>query len=181
MGVTLSKEEQDNIDSKIKAINTRTGKYAPKNTILDIAKALNVDVFLVDFDHKFPLLKHDVSGMIEYLDPKGNEKAKIFLNVDDIPERRSFTLAHELGHYILHKADVNGRFRLDYQIYTDNQQSKEETEANYFAASILVPKEKLLDIMKEIDVSKNISHVADYFGVSVPMLKRRILWIKTNQ
>ncbi len=178
--VWLTKEEQDRIDSKIyNEVIKKTGKTTPKNSILEIVTSLGVDVFLVDFDQKFPQIKKNLSGMIEY--PKRTEKAKIFLNSKDTPERRSFTLAHELGHFLLHKPDVQGRFRLDYQIYIDDQQSKEETEANYFAASLLVLKERLLAIMKEINIFNNMSQVADYFGVSELVIRNRLEWLKRNE
>ncbi len=178
--VWLTKEEQDRIDSKIDTeVIKKTGKTTPKTSILEIVTCLDVDVFLVDFDQKFPQIKGNLSGMIEY--PKGIEKAKIFLSSEDTPERRSFTLAHELGHFLLHKPVIQGRFRLDYQIYVDDQQSKEETEANYFAASLLVPKEKLIAIMKEINIFDNISQVADYFGVSEIVIRKRLQWLKRNE
>jgi len=178
--ICLTKEEQNIIDSKIyEEITLKTGKTTPKNSILEIVTSLGIGVFLVDFDKKFPQIKGNLSGMIEY--PRGIEKAKIFLSSEDVPERRSFTLAHELGHFLLHKPVIQGRFRLDYQVYADDQQSKEEIEANYFAASLLVPKEKLIAIIKEINVFDNISQVADYFGVSEIVIQKRLQWLKRNE
>ena len=178
--VWLTKEEQERIDFKIfNDIILKTGKTTPKNSILEITTSLGIDVYLVDFDRKFPQFKRDISGMIQY--PKGKEKTKIFLSNQDTPERRSFTLAHELGHFLLHEPNLKGRFRLDYQIYVDDQQSKEETEANYFAASLLVPKERLIAIMKEINIFNNMPQVADYFGVSEIVIRKRLQWLKRNE
>ena len=78
--VWLTKEEQERIDFKIfNDIILRTGKTTPKNNILEIVTSLGIDVFLVDFDKKFPQIKGNLSGMIEY--PKGIEKAKKMFGV----------------------------------------------------------------------------------------------------
>ncbi len=173
--VILTDSEQEAIDFKISNIISKTGKQPPKDTILDVVNSLGIGVFIIDFDKKFPESQNNLSGMIVY--SEGNEKTKIFLSHKDSPERRNFTLAHELGHRILHEANVQGRFRLDFQNFTDDVQSKEETEANYFAASLLVPKEKLLSLINVFDGYRNITHLADYFGVSESVITIRLRWL----
>ncbi|MBR1479487.1 MAG: ImmA/IrrE family metallo-endopeptidase [Alphaproteobacteria bacterium] len=49
-----------------------------------------------------------------------------------------FTVAHELGHYILQPLAEKEEYRLDEYRYDDKNAGK-ETEANYFAASLLIP------------------------------------------
>jgi len=95
------------------------------------------------------------------------------LNSNQSKTTQAFTLAHELGHFVLHKDDNN--FRIDLQDYSiDGDPKNQETEANYFAGSLLMPKEKLITAFK---FAKNILEVADSFGVSVPAVEARLKWL----
>ena len=68
--------------------------------------------------------------------------AVIGLNSNESPARQRFSIAHELGHFFLHESkDV-------FIDYRDNKKdivrTPKEKEANMFAASLLMPKEKIL-------------------------------------
>jgi Zn-dependent peptidase ImmA (M78 family) len=90
------------------------------------------------------------------------EKKTIYLAVDESPIRQAFTIAHELGHLILHKKKQDLFFR--HQVKEFNGDSKEdEREANWFAASLLMPKEMVVKTWNEY---KSIELLAQYFGVS---------------
>ena len=91
------------------------------------------------------------------------------------PARKTFTLAHEFGHYILHPNQAN--FRLDYMRYDDSEESMKETEANYFAAALLMPRERFNRIYKLLHDE---SRVAKYFGVSIAAVSIRLQWIQSN-
>lgn len=60
-------------------------------------------------------------------------KRVITLNSKNTPERRNFTIAHEIGHIYLHKTTLSST---SYREKSD----KIEAEANAFAASLLMPK-----------------------------------------
>ncbi len=65
---------------------------------------------------------------------------------DDLPEaERSMVILHEIGHHCLHRdaARMAGGFR-DTQLF-DRANARMETEANLFAAEILLPDEDFLD------------------------------------
>lgn len=118
----------------------------------------------------------DVSGLI-VVDEKEWEKYGtnkfIVVNLADSPERRRFTIAHELAHYVLHRRD-----NLLYAHRDVNNQSLRqneiEAEANYFATNILMPenlvRERVEDIKKILwGVAPNftlVNEVADSFLVS---------------
>ena len=83
---------------------------------------------------------NDVCGFLDI-----NEKT-IWVNVTDNTNRQNFTIAHEFGHWMLHKDEIlenpesyNGFFRQPLGGCKDYR----ETEANMFAAQLLVPKEML--------------------------------------
>ncbi len=92
----------------------------------------------------------EYSGMID-------KKAKvIYINGEEPLYRQRFTIAHELGHWILkHQAEVD---------YRNNQApySAEELQADYFAACLLMPKNTFLNVYQKM----NISQLAAFFGVS---------------
>ena len=63
----------------------------------------------------------------------------IAANKKDTLKRRIFTVDHEVGHYILQPLADEEEYRLDKYRY-DDKNAEKGTEANYFAASLLVPK-----------------------------------------
>lgn len=87
-----------------------------------------------------------------------NDEFCIYINTRiDYSPRHNFTIAHELGHYFLRHELQNGSLICDRcsisEDITDNNDI--EQEANYFAASLLMPKEMFLNsyeiIMKKLD------------------------------
>lgn len=166
---TLTLDDQKRIDAAIQDLQLKLGFSYPEMNILDLAGAAGVQVYETD------LTDLGASGLIQYEDDEQKTKPRIYLNIKMSPERKVFTLAHELGHHFLHKGE---KWRLDKLDYSqDDQATKEETEANYFAAVILVPKELLLYRKSKGD---SIDKLAAYFHVSVPVIKNRLRWIGVN-
>ncbi|OGK13121.1 hypothetical protein A3A93_04135 [Candidatus Roizmanbacteria bacterium RIFCSPLOWO2_01_FULL_38_12] len=170
----LSIDDQKRIESVVDNIKMQTGLSYPENDLIEIAKSLGIEVFESDVS-EYP----NIDGLLEYVDEKGKAEPKIFLNKDRPETRKRFTLAHEIGHYVLHKND-KVRYRIDELDYSDNaEDTKLETEANYFAAVLLVPEDKLRKILALSDNDYNVA--AEFFGVSRPVIENRIKWIKTNK
>jgi Zn-dependent peptidase ImmA (M78 family) len=171
---TLLKEEQKKIESFVESIQLQTGMSYPENSLIDIVKSLGVEVYLADLTK----LGDDVSGVIQYpTDENGNSQAAIYININYPDTRKNFTLAHELGHYLLHPNET--KFRIDkFEYKKDTKESKEESEANYFAACLLVPKQKLEKVL--VILNADLDKVAKYFGVSRAVIETRLQWIRTN-
>lgn len=68
-----------------------------------------------------------------------HENKKIYVNINEPSVRQRFTVAHELGHALLHKKSCD-RTGIKYDL--GNYQI-EEVEANRFAAELLIPREAL--------------------------------------
>lgn len=89
------------------------------------------------------------------------------------PGRRRFTIAHEIGHFVLHA----GRSQVAAPSYcrgSDLERSDSlEGEANRFAAGLLMP-EPLLEREASL-CGCNIALLAERFVVSVPAMKLRLL------
>lgn len=169
MSKYLTLEKQREIDSKIGEILVNTGYAYPENDLEVIIRSYK-NIMLFGYDFKEDSDK--ISGAIAYT--KGGTP-KIYINRALSPERTTFTLAHEFGHLVLHSGE--NKFRLDMRGAYNDEDSKEETEANYFAASLLMPKERFL---LEYNRLKDEHLVADYFGVSISAVRARLAWIKAN-
>lgn len=74
-----------------------------------------------------------------------NDNKFIGFNKNMIKERILFTKAHELGHFVLnHKLKCEFLKELKF-----NQKDPQETEANVFAAALLMPKQKVIKEMNK--------------------------------
>lgn len=98
-------------------------------------------------------------------------KQTIYVAKDATLPRAAFTIAHELGHFILHQDKQKETFwRMD-GINMDVQDKTEEQEANWFAASLLMPKSLVLKYWQH---SRSVENVAAIFGVSNTALVWRL-------
>ena len=162
----LSIERQREIDKKIDEILLGTGMSFPENSIGELLDKLGISYSTT------AELSADVSGIIFFR----NGEPFIAANSKDSLKRKLFTLAHELGHFLLHPLQEGERYRLD-KYYSVDDYNKEETEANYFAASLLVPSERLAWAMNQ---SGDTSIIARYFGVNEAVIINRMRWLKYN-
>ena len=99
------------------------------------------------------------------LDVKGG-KISIHLSRFTNPARDNFTIAHELGHYVLHSRCG----KLDIHAGRTDSRNKCEAEANYFAACFLMPEEAFRTSHKK---DSNIYSLADAFNVSLSAVQIR--------
>jgi Zn-dependent peptidase ImmA (M78 family) len=89
----------------------------------------------------------------------------IFLSDATSPKRDRFTIAHELGHYFLHYPQqqaemVPGAVMVGQRSST----GREETEAHWFAAELLMPASEFQRAWREVKGSLPV--IADKFNVS---------------
>src|SRR5262249_6216347 len=74
---------------------------------------------------------------------KGKDSVIIGVNSAHHSNRQRFTIAHEIGHYALHKGcklHVDQDFRINWRAdNSSTRNSHEEVEANRFAAELLMP------------------------------------------
>ena len=87
----------------------------------------------------------------------------IYVNSEDSFSRKTFTIAHELGHMILHQNKKQELFyRLDIARIAE-EDKQEEQEANWFAASLLMPENIL---RKYWSLTTDTEKLAKIFGTS---------------
>lgn len=105
----------------------------------------------------------------------------IFTNTNSRLSREYFTLAHEIGHVLMHMDHIDS-FVDDMATLSGRSIDEKEQEANYFAACLLMPSdevERFLDLEIE-DFKKNslsamdIARIMSEFNVSFDMALNRL-------
>ena len=135
---------------------------APPIPVHEIAEEQGVDVVFATFGE----FGDRVAGFCDF------DQGKLYVNAEDKFEGQTFTIAHELGHWILHRqffeADPES-----YQILPRFQQTPTgdafELEATLFAVNLLVP-QWLLEPVKHATVAT----LSELFLVSRTMMEYRL-------
>jgi Zn-dependent peptidase ImmA (M78 family) len=153
------------------------GLYKIPIDVKKVCKSLGVNVLSYD-------LGTEVSGVLVL----ENDTATIGFNQQQSDPRKRFTIAHELGHFILHRKTQNDVFvdrdfiilyRRGQEKYSDAELLQEQ-EANAFAAAILMPHALIEEELKaknyystysELDL---IEKLAKTFKVSSPAMTFRL-------
>jgi len=87
----------------------------------------------------------------------------IYLNENDSYFRKAFTVGHELGHFYLHDdKPLETFFRLDMQRIEEEDRVMEQ-EANWFAASLLMPRSVVMSLWR---ATKDLNEVSRRCAVS---------------
>ncbi|MBI5229961.1 MAG: ImmA/IrrE family metallo-endopeptidase [Candidatus Magasanikbacteria bacterium] len=109
---------------------------------------------------------------------KSDKKSLMGINNNESTGRMRFTIAHELGHYILHPRDsVN----IDYRDkHHSIQKSQKEKLADFFAANLLMPESLIKNdfnfaTKKGIFFEDDLINLADKYQVSGEAMKWRLV------
>ena len=129
--------------------------------VVEIANHLGLQVVSAGFkDNK-------ISGMLML----NNDEQNIYVNATEPVVRQRFTIAHEIGHYVLHNdiiAHQQGNIFYRDQLHSHHPM---EREANRFAAALLIPQDSAISDWKHIH---NIVVFASFYMVSVDTAKYRL-------
>lgn len=110
-----------------------------------------------------------------------NPDGSFTIHVNDLhpPTRQRFTVAHEMGHFVHHRhllgdgVNDSHAYRTDsgHKYYNPRIGPKQETEANKFAASLLMP----ADVVNELrSIGWSIDAMAEHLGVSRHAMSIRV-------
>lgn len=172
--MTLKKVNAKDIEKKALQL---LEEYHATDVAIDIeflVKKLNIDL-------SFEELEDEISG---FLFTKGNKQA-IVINKKHSENRKRFSIAHELGHSVLH--DKNRELFLDSRntvfFFRDKRSSSGindlEIEANEFAAQILMPQRLIDQLIKKynLDITDdtNVTVLAKKLKVSEQALIYRLV------
>lgn len=118
----------------------------------------------------------DASGLIA----RQNGTTIVGINSSQSSTRQRFTMAHEFGHFLLHQDLTSHRdvdFRVKYRDRTSSEATDvEEIEANFFAASLLMPRPFLdaLEAWEALDSDRRVARLAATFDVSAHAMSLRL-------
>jgi len=121
----------------------------------EIAERLGIQIVYEPFDG-------ELSGVLY----REGQDVIIGVNASHPSNRKRFTIAHEIGHFLLHKGNeihIDRNFRLNFR---DNSSStatnREEIEANAFAAALLMPEQWVMNsVLEKIETGKDLLHDED--------------------
>lgn len=128
-------------------------------------------------------MENDVSGML-VINASG---ATIGYNNAEPKKRIRFTIAHEIGHFVLHnnntsKVFVDNQLKVHFrsnESQQDSEKAQMEFEANTFAAALLMPEAQLLEYIKQLDLDlgddEGLNALANKFMVSTSAMYYRLV------
>lgn len=128
--------------------------------IEQVAKWQNINIVYDQMDSS-------ISGYLKMVDGQW----VIGVNRLHNPKRQRFTIAHELGHYYMHK-EKNVAFE-DTTFFRNNDSTSIEYSANEFAANLLMPEDRVKAAIKS--GVKSIEKLSTIFNVSVAAIKYRVV------
>ena len=151
----------------------RSGQSTPPIDLNAIARLLEINVSEEELDE-------DISGLAFCKDG-----AKfVVVNSTHAPNRRRFTLAHEIAHHALHENHLLGNVHVDGRriLRRDELSAKGkdlmEIEANNFAAELLMPSPWLAEFLPpgfDPEDKDKVYELAVRFGVSEAAFYYRVL------
>lgn len=134
--------------------------------VISIAKNYGIKAYSAE-------LNNEVSGAIKYDDK--SKKFEIIVNKNNPGVRQRFTIAHELGHYFLHRDILkNSDIHIDtlYRVVTqmDHQTKEQEKEVDYFAGALLMNRK----VIEKLIENYSIEEMAQIFDVSYSAMTVRL-------
>lgn len=148
-------------------IITKHQKSAPVD-VIGIASDLGLNVWKMD------TLPDDISGKIFRDALNGGPSGfSIGVNASHGINRQRFTIAHEIAHFILHRAQLEkGGTLEDDAMYRSGLSTREEVQANRLAADILMPY-PLIQQLVDSGI-RDVQSLAAAFQVSEVAMKIRL-------
>ena len=163
------------LETLVRQLLQEQGVEAPPIPVEQIARRLNVDVRYIPFQGE-----GSISGMLF----RDETQKVIGVNSLHHPNRQRFTIAHEIGHLLLHKGK---EIHVDQTVLSMNLRDdvsskavdRDEIEANRFAAELMMPTHFLRADFKEATVDlENEDHLmtlARRYRVSIQALNHRLV------
>lgn len=158
---TEAKPDVTKAEALAKATLAEVGITQPPVNPITVAKRLGYSVNAAKF------ASSNISGRCQ----KSNGTIRIDVSAYDAPSRRNFTIAHEIGHALLHLAGIDDATISDPEYrwaVPDEQNPYKEAEANRFAAALLMPPDW---VATRFEQDQDPGSLARFFGVSRDAMK----------
>ena len=170
----------------------QTVKYIPPDDIEEYAEDLLEEHDVEELPVPVEWIANQIGLIVEY-EEFGNDVSGVLVLEEDYgvigvnsahsSVRQRFTIAHEIGHYCLHREWSDVFIDSEFEPrYRDNRSSRgknpEEIQANKFAAALLMPESFLAAYFAEsgIDIGDDdqVEELAEEFEVSVTAMTYRL-------
>lgn len=153
------------INAQAEAVLARHGVTQPPVPIKEIIERDGVDVQFV----RFQTMSRQIAGFTKF------DEARIFVNAEESIARQTFTMAHEFGHWVMHRKlfEQNpARYNVLLRAPTEGKFSNDplEKEANAFAAAILMP----ASMVRRVKGLVGTREMARLFAVSAEAMEFRL-------
>lgn len=150
----------------------RAEVLAPPVPVEKIAKMLGARVVSTDFNN-------EISGLLV----RRGSDIVIGVAKEQSKTRQRFTVAHEIGHLVLHEGEevhVDREFRVKLRSQASSTAvDVDEIEANAFAASLLMPESLLREDVRKLSVdfddATQVEALAERYRVSAQAMTFRLL------
>lgn len=160
------------IEEKAELLLKKSGFYKTGLDVEELVNKLNIELVKKNFG-----FDSDISGLLAL----SNNKVVISVNSTEDIKRQRFTIAHELGHFILHSKDqplfVDKTPKV---MYRNNASTTgeivKEREANAFAAALLMPKDLISEAIDNCILGGDdiVERLASDFNVSEQAMSFRL-------
>lgn len=167
----MRKQKTNLIRQKAEALLSRCGIAEAPVSVEEVARAVGARV-------RYSPFEGELAGMLI----RGDGQTTIGVNSLHHPNRQRFTIAHELGHLLLHKGEVHidRSFRVNRRDEVSSLAvDPDEIEANCFAAELLMPYDLVMAELLECDIDvedeSEIRRFAKKYEVSLQAMTHRII------
>ena len=160
------------IETLVRKLLQEQNIQAPPIPVDEVARTLGAQI-------RYSPLEGELSGMTF------REKNRVVVGVNSLhhPNRQRFTIAHEIGHMLLHKGKeihIDRAFLVSLRDAVSSQAvDQEEIDANRFAAELLMPRHMLIEDLKEREIDyeneKDLRPIAAKYRVSLQALTFRLI------
>lgn len=156
---------KNRIETKVAALLEECGIQDPPINLRAVAKHLDLEIMEDKFEDA-------LAGVLL------RDEKVIAVNTAHSEARKNFSIAHEIGHYVLHK-NLNEFFDGVYkrEKIENTANNVFEMQANEFAAALLMPKTKVIHAIQQSNKLNGniISELASQFKVSEQAMSFRLL------
>ena len=158
--------DQKEIEARALRVLDKYGITEPVVDVVEIANGEGIKIKEVEMPEEYK----NVAGFYD------KKEKTIFIAVNDTPQRKLFSVAHELGHIFLNHQNATVLYRITRE---DTNYSKEEREANSFAAHLLMPEYMINEYMDKYDLRRSDYKImAKMFGVPEKSMRHTLEFLR---
>ena len=159
------------LERRAEQLLAKVGVNTPPVPVKQVAQHLDIEIELAD-------LGEDCSAVLVRHGPR----AVIGINKTHPINRKRFSIAHEIGHFLFHQGDtyIDKGYRVNFRDLESGSGTKtEEMEANAFAAALLMPAPWVRTAFKkqpfDLTEDESLQKLASKFKVSTQAMTYRLM------